>query len=165
VSESHLLLLLISIALFVLFSGPISRGSLTPPMVFILLGLVSSLIGFGWIALSVDTRVVHVIAEVTLILVLFTDAAKIKGLASILFVLLVLDHAHLTHESLVFNTVIVTVALSVFLHGVTALPGVKAYTAALKVCTRRGDDEQQTVAAMPLPLPPSHGLGKSNDDG
>lgn len=77
-SESHLLLLLISIALFALFSGPISRGSLTPPMVFVLLGLVSSPIGFGWIALSVDNRVVHVIAEITLILVLFTDAARIN---------------------------------------------------------------------------------------
>ena len=76
-----------------------------------------------------------------------------RGLASILFVLLVLDHAHLAQESLVFNTVIVTVALSVFLHGITALPGVNAYAAALKLCERRGDDlssEQQAVAAMPL---------------
>ena len=76
-----------------------------------------------------------------------------RGLASILFALLVLEHAHLAQESLVFNTVIVTVALSVFLHGLTALPGVKAYAAALKICERRGDDlssEQQAVAAMPL---------------
>lgn len=78
-----------------------------------------------------------------------------RGLASILFVLLVLDHANLTHASLVFDTVIVTVALSVLLHGLTALPGVSAYAAALKICQRRGDDlssEQQTVTLMPLRL-------------
>lgn len=78
-----------------------------------------------------------------------------RGLASILFVLLVLDHAHLIHESLVFDTAIVTVALSVLLHGLTALPGVNAYAAALQTCERRGKDlssEQTAVTAMPLRL-------------
>ena len=81
-----------------------------------------------------------------------------RGLASILFVLLVLEHTQIARESLVFNTVIVTVALSVFLHGLTALPGVNAYAAALKFCELRGDElssEQQAVAAMPLRLSPS----------
>ena len=77
-SEMSLLLVLIGIALFALFSGPISRGSLTPPMVFVLLGLVLSPVGLGWIELTVDNKVVHVIAEITLILVLFTDAARIN---------------------------------------------------------------------------------------
>jgi len=78
VSEMSLLLVLIGVALFALFSGPISRGSLTPPMVFVLLGLVLSPVGLGWIELTVDNKVVHVIAEITLILVLFTDAARIN---------------------------------------------------------------------------------------
>ena len=77
-SESNLLLVLIGIALFALFSGPISRGSLTPPMVFVFLGVILSPIGFGWIDLAVDNKIVHVIAEITLILVLFTDAARIN---------------------------------------------------------------------------------------
>ena len=77
-SEMSLLLVLICIALFALFSGPISRGSLTPPMVFVLLGLALSPVGLGWIELTVDNKVVHVIAEITLILVLFTDAARIN---------------------------------------------------------------------------------------
>ena len=91
-----------------------------------------------------------------------------RGLASILFVLLVLDHAHLAQESLVFNTVIVTVALSVILHGFTALPGVSAYAAALKLCECRGDDissEQQAVIAMPLRHSPSLKQGGTGDDG
>ena len=77
-SEVNLLLVLIGIALFALFSGPISKGSLTPPMVFVLLGLGLSPIGLGWIDLSVDNKLVHVVAEITLILVLFTDAARIN---------------------------------------------------------------------------------------
>jgi len=78
VSEANLLLVLVGIALFALFSGPISRGSLTPPMVFVFLGLILSPVGLGWIDIEVDNKVVHVIAEVTLILVLFTDAARIN---------------------------------------------------------------------------------------
>lgn len=76
--EINLLLVLIGIALFALFSGPISRGSLTPPMVFVCLGLLMSPVGFGWLDLTIDNKLVHVIAEITLILVLFTDAARIN---------------------------------------------------------------------------------------
>jgi NhaP-type Na+/H+ or K+/H+ antiporter len=78
-----------------------------------------------------------------------------RGLASILFVLLVLDHARLVHETLVFDTVIVTVAMSIVLHGLTALPGVSVYASRLKHCQRRGDDlssEHRAVAHMPLRL-------------
>ncbi len=78
-----------------------------------------------------------------------------RGLASILFVLLVLEHAQLAHESLVFNTVLITVAFSVLLHGLSALPGVKAYDLMLKKCVKRGDDissEQQIVSEMKLRL-------------
>ena len=78
-----------------------------------------------------------------------------RGLASILFVLLVLEHANLAHESLVFNTVIVTVAFSILLHGLTALPGVGTYAMALRICEARGGDltsEQKPVSEMPLRL-------------
>ncbi|MCU7844439.1 MAG: sodium:proton antiporter [Candidatus Thiodiazotropha sp. (ex Monitilora ramsayi)] len=80
-----------------------------------------------------------------------------RGLASILFVLLVIDHADLMHQSMVFNTVVLTVGMSVLLHGLTALPGVSAYAAALKTCQQRGDDissEQQPVSSMPLRYSP-----------
>jgi len=77
-SEFNLLLVLVGIALFSLFSGPIGRGSLTPPMIFVLLGLCMSPIGFGLIDVDIDNAVVDIIAEITLILVLFTDAARIN---------------------------------------------------------------------------------------
>ncbi len=76
-----------------------------------------------------------------------------RGLASILFVLLVLEHADLVHESLIFNTAIVTVGFSILLHGITALPGVSGYAMALRICEERGDDltsEQKAVSEMPL---------------
>ncbi|MES9989587.1 MAG: sodium:proton antiporter [Candidatus Thiodiazotropha endolucinida] len=76
-SEAILLFILLGIALFALFSGPISRSSLTPPLVFAALGLLMSPVGLGWIDLTLDNRVLHTIAEITLILVLFTDAARI----------------------------------------------------------------------------------------
>lgn len=52
-----------------------------------------------------------------------------RGLASLLFVLLVLEEADLGDESGLFAAVIVTVGLSVVLHGVTAGPAARWYGA------------------------------------
>ncbi len=62
-NELNLLLVLGGIALFSLFSGPISRGNVTPPMAFAGLGLMLSPIGLGWINLDAGNQVIHVIAE------------------------------------------------------------------------------------------------------
>ena len=50
-----------------------------------------------------------------------------RGLASIVFAIIVLEGSALTHVDLVVATVLITVALSVFAHGVTALPLTAAY--------------------------------------
>ena len=50
-----------------------------------------------------------------------------RGLASILFVLLILEEADLANESTLFAAVIVTVTLSVVLHGMTAGPAARWY--------------------------------------
>lgn len=50
-----------------------------------------------------------------------------RGLASILFVLLILEEADLANESTLFTVVIVTVTLSVALHGMTAGPAARWY--------------------------------------
>jgi NhaP-type Na+/H+ or K+/H+ antiporter len=50
-----------------------------------------------------------------------------RGLASILFVLLILEEAELVHEKALFTIVIVTVALSVVLHGMSAGPAARRY--------------------------------------
>jgi sodium/hydrogen antiporter len=50
-----------------------------------------------------------------------------RGLASIVFAVILLEGSDLPHLSLLITTVSVTVGLSVFAHGLTALPLTKAY--------------------------------------
>ena len=50
-----------------------------------------------------------------------------RGLASIVFAVIVLEGTPLPHVDLVITTVLVTVALSVYAHGLTALPFTNAY--------------------------------------
>jgi sodium/hydrogen antiporter len=45
-----------------------------------------------------------------------------RGLASIVFAVILVDDASLSHEPLLLNAIFVTIALSVLLHGVTASP-------------------------------------------
>jgi NhaP-type Na+/H+ or K+/H+ antiporter len=45
-----------------------------------------------------------------------------RGLASILFVLLILEQSEVLHYNEIFSITIVTVALSALMHGVTAAP-------------------------------------------
>jgi NhaP-type Na+/H+ or K+/H+ antiporter len=50
-----------------------------------------------------------------------------RGLASIVFAVILVADAHLTHESVLLNTIFLTVGLSVLLHGVTATPLARRY--------------------------------------
>ena len=62
---------------YALVSGRLQQSAITPPMVFVAFGLI---IGPGVLAvadLDVDTAVIDTLAELTLVLVLFTDAARI----------------------------------------------------------------------------------------
>jgi NhaP-type Na+/H+ or K+/H+ antiporter len=71
-----------------------------------------------------------------------------RGLASILFVLLIIEQSELAHENIVFTVVTVTVALSVVLHGMTAGPAARWYgdhTASMGTCP-----ENQPVEAEPF---------------
>jgi NhaP-type Na+/H+ or K+/H+ antiporter len=75
-----------------------------------------------------------------------------RGLASILFALLILEDAELIHGHELLSVTVVTVALSALLHGITAAPLAKAYgkmTGALGECEERRPAEE---------LPLRHGL-------
>ena len=52
-----------------------------------------------------------------------------RGLASIVFAVILVEDAHLAHESVLLNTIFLTVALSVLLHGLTATPLAARYAA------------------------------------
>jgi NhaP-type Na+/H+ or K+/H+ antiporter len=69
------------IALFLLLvglvSGRLERSVLTLPMVFVTFGLLIGPVGLNFIHLEVESEVIHLLAEATLVLVLFTDASRI----------------------------------------------------------------------------------------
>ncbi|SNR41485.1 sodium/proton antiporter, CPA1 family [Haloechinothrix alba] len=63
---------------YALVSGRVQRTSLTAPMVFVTAGLALGPAGLDVIGGPVTESTVRVLAEVTLVLVLFTDAARIE---------------------------------------------------------------------------------------
>ena len=74
-----------------------------------------------------------------------------RGIASILFGLLVLMEAEFPGRDLVFHTITVTVLLSVVLHGLTAVPGANLYGARVESMKHEDDaPEHADVGEMPL---------------
>ena len=70
-----------------------------------------------------------------------------RGIASILYGLLILESADLPNQDLVFSVTMVAVLASVFLHGATAWPGVRWYGAWAEDMT--DEPEMMPVGEMP----------------
>lgn len=71
-----------------------------------------------------------------------------RGLASILFVLLILEESEMPHHAELLSITVITVALSIVLHGISAAPLSSAYG---RMCQRLGDcEESKAVSDMPL---------------
>ncbi|MEO1365748.1 MAG: cation:proton antiporter [Acidobacteriota bacterium] len=72
--------ILVLVAVAILAFGVISRRAestaLTPPIFFVGLGLLVA--GLGWVDIEVSEGAIHLLAEITLVVVLFTDASRIK---------------------------------------------------------------------------------------
>ncbi len=66
-----------AVVLFALFSKRLQSTIITPPLVFTAFGLVVGSAVLGWADLDFGHGLVHGLAEVTLILVLFSDASRI----------------------------------------------------------------------------------------
>lgn len=76
-----------------------------------------------------------------------------RGLASILFVLLILEEADIPHRAEILSITVITVALSVILHGISSAPFANAYG---RLAKRMGEcEEGKTVSDMPLRHGPS----------
>jgi NhaP-type Na+/H+ or K+/H+ antiporter len=75
-----------------------------------------------------------------------------RGLASILYVFIMLDAEKLMGADLIYSTVMVTVLISVFVHGITAVPGVNWYGRRMadKDIVGPGAAEHKSVPEMPL---------------
>ena len=70
---------------------------------------------------------------------------------SILFGLLVLEESHLVNEETIFNTMIITVFLSVFAHGITANPLSNIYSNLDFIKSKNKTHHENTdVSEMPI---------------
>jgi NhaP-type Na+/H+ or K+/H+ antiporter len=65
------------IVMFGLVSGRVQKTIVSPPMIFVLFGLLMSNRVLGLIEVSAENEFIHTLAELTLVLVLFTDASRI----------------------------------------------------------------------------------------
>jgi len=77
VDPSSIAVIALAVCVFAAFSRKAERSPLSPPMFFVAIGFLLGSEGLGWVHLDVDAEAIHVLAELTLVLVLFTDAARI----------------------------------------------------------------------------------------
>jgi NhaP-type Na+/H+ or K+/H+ antiporter len=73
---TNLAVLAIFALLYSLVAGRLERTPISGPIVFLSFGLLAGPLGFGWLELDVDNQGLRVLADMTLALVLFIDAAN-----------------------------------------------------------------------------------------
>ncbi len=74
---AHLFILAAGVLAFGVISKRLQRSVVTPPMCFVAFGMVLGAGGLGWLDLDAEGEVIELLAELTLVMVLFTDAARI----------------------------------------------------------------------------------------
>jgi NhaP-type Na+/H+ or K+/H+ antiporter len=77
-TEPTILIVLAVVAIYALMSRWVELSIITLPMIFTGLGLALGGIGLDLVPMNVGNEVVHAIAEITLVLVLFSDASGVK---------------------------------------------------------------------------------------
>ncbi len=73
----ELMLLALALVAYAVVSSRLAMSPITAPMVFCGVGLIVGTAGLGWFDLAIESEAVSVLVEGTLVLVLFTDAARI----------------------------------------------------------------------------------------
>ena len=73
---TNLAVLAIFALLYSLVAGRLERTPISGPIVFLSFGLLAGPLGLGWLELNVDNHGLRVLADMTLALVLFIDAAN-----------------------------------------------------------------------------------------
>ncbi|MGV8912851.1 MAG: cation:proton antiporter [Rhodoglobus sp.] len=74
---SELLIIALVVFGFAMVSRKLALSPVTAPMVFTAVGLVLGVVGGEWFHLDLESEVVSILVEATLVLVLFTDAVRI----------------------------------------------------------------------------------------
>ena len=72
-----------------------------------------------------------------------------RGLASIVFLVIVVEEAHLTHAATILEVGYLTVGLSVFAHGITAAPLANRYAKWYETHPRRQALSMESVPVAP----------------
>lgn len=83
-----------------------------------------------------------------------------RGLASVLFALLILERTDVTHKEVIFTAIIFTVVSSIVLHGLTAGPLSHSYGASTKAmgeCEENKPVPEEPFSDTPNPYRTSHG--------
>lgn len=75
-----------------------------------------------------------------------------RGIASILYGLLLLESPMITHGEEIFFIMVITVLFSVVLHGVTATPGVNRYADRLEAMEADGHEMMEEVPVPEMPI-------------
>ena len=77
-----------------------------------------------------------------------------RGLASIVFAVILVDDAHLANEPVLLNTIFVTIGLSVLLHGLTATPLARTLRSLVRgPPARHGARVRERTGSAPTPAP------------
>lgn len=77
-SESAALVVALLVLGWATFSGVLGRHSVTGPLVFVVVGYLLANPDWGPVAVHIEVSGLHLLAELTLALVLFSDASRIK---------------------------------------------------------------------------------------
>ncbi|MGB5811887.1 MAG: sodium:proton antiporter, partial [Polyangiales bacterium] len=140
-AEGQLLMLLVFLAFGSSFAAPALEGASIATVVYAVLSL--TLIRMLPVALSL------IGTGLRWPTILFLGWFGPRGLASILFGMLIVSELDLEHETLIFNVVMLTVLFSVVAHGVTASPLARRY-AAMATDREHCPAEHESVMDHPL---------------
>ena len=140
---------LLGLLTFTLFGAvmlPNALHKLTPTiMIYVLLSLT--------VVRMIPTLMSLVGAKLRLDTQLFLGWFGPRGIASILFSLLLLENSGVPYHEEIRVIVVLTVATSVILHGITAYPFAKWYGKRMAICRFRAEAaEHQSVSEMPPKL-------------
>lgn len=73
----QLLIVAAVVILYVAVSAPLDRRGVTSAMAFVIAGIALGGVGFGWLDIPLESRILETVTELALVFLLFSDAARI----------------------------------------------------------------------------------------
>ena len=142
---------LLTLFSFLLFGAVMVIPSLAQVTWQIWVYAIASLLLTRTIAVGIATKNL----QLQLDSILFIGWFGPRGIASIVYGLLIFEKESLVGKEIIFTTMIITVFISVFVHGFTAFPGVNWYANRISDKKDTGDlmPEMNPVAELPVRLP------------